>query len=532
MLGTRPREARLDRCAGREIHPLTGIVCLAARRCCRTAALAATAIAGPRTGILLGQHRSKRCAPRWLTLTRCGAQWCCSPRCARRSPALRVHPPFLCHARGGGKRRLEEVEVENHGCEGLRCRRNRRHSGRPSRAHAARGRGAGVDLRAGRYRRGAHRLRRGEQLSRQRQLHRGRRAATAQGVRDRRGSRRHHPPVAHALPQGHLPRFARACRRPRQRHRHRAVGPQGQGARPADLRSARRQVAPRRASLRQWLVRGLRDARAVRRRPRRGVADGHVAIKLDPYLEMQRFHTGYLGGQISAAGEDEAPPSSRRSARQSGRGRDPDRRHGNFNVPTAVRLARGLEPYRIGWFEEPVPPESIQALRSVRDQVGVPICVGERLYTRWDFLPVFEQRLTDFVMPDVVWTGGISELMRIASLAEAYHVPLSARITRWGRCRSRRSHVGWTVPTFTAWSTASPSSPPTKPASRAAHLRRGARPTVRPSGPRPRPRFAFLRANPAPAGRTTQPSERLHARRSRRRASLDSRSYGAGNRRT
>ena len=61
----------------------------------------------------------------------------------------------------------------------------------------------------------------------------------------------------------------------------------------------------------------------------------------------------------------------------------------------------------------------------MREQVNVPICVGERLYTRHDFLPVLEQHLTDYIMPDVVWTGGICELLRIATLAETYHVPIS-----------------------------------------------------------------------------------------------------------
>ena len=61
----------------------------------------------------------------------------------------------------------------------------------------------------------------------------------------------------------------------------------------------------------------------------------------------------------------------------------------------------------------------------MREQVSVPICVGERLYTRWDFLPVLAGRLADYLMPDVVWTGGISEMMRIAALAETYHVPVT-----------------------------------------------------------------------------------------------------------
>jgi galactonate dehydratase len=159
---------------------------------------------------------------------------------------------------------------------------------------------------------------------------------------------------------------------------------------------------------------------------RRIVARGHAAIKLDPFHEMVPYHTGYLAGQITAAGEEFGVACV--AAVREAVGPKVEiliDAHGHYNVPTAVRLARRLEPYRIGWFEEPTPPESLEALRAVREQVSVPICVGERLYTRWDFQPVLAGRLADYLMPDVVWTGGISEIMRIAALAEAYHVPVS-----------------------------------------------------------------------------------------------------------
>ena len=54
----------------------------------------------------------------------------------------------------------------------------------------------------------------------------------------------------------------------------------------------------------------------------------------------------------------------------------------------------------------------------MRAQVPTRISVGERLYTRFEFLPVLTRHLTDYVMPDVTWTGGISELKKIATLAE------------------------------------------------------------------------------------------------------------------
>ena len=100
--------------------------------------------------------------------------------------------------------------------------------------------------------------------------------------------------------------------------------------------------------------------------------------------------------------------------------------HGRFNVPTAIRLCRTLEDVaQIDWFEEPVPVESYQALSQVREKVNAAICVGERLHTRWEFVPIFENKLADYIMPDVTWTGGITELKKIATMAEAYYIPIS-----------------------------------------------------------------------------------------------------------
>ena len=72
-------------------------------------------------------------------------------------------------------------------------------------------------------------------------------------------------------------------------------------------------------------------------------------------------------------------------------------------------------------------PTALDVLRQVNASVNVPICVGERLYTRFDFVRVLAERLAEYIMPDVVWTGGISELRKIANLAEAFYVPISPR---------------------------------------------------------------------------------------------------------
>lgn len=99
--------------------------------------------------------------------------------------------------------------------------------------------------------------------------------------------------------------------------------------------------------------------------------------------------------------------------------------HGRFDVASAIAAGRALEHVKLIWYEEPVPPESFQALRQVRENTDIPLCIGERHFTRWDYIPIFEQRLVDYVMPDVAWCGGISELRRIAAMAEPYYIRFS-----------------------------------------------------------------------------------------------------------
>ena len=98
--------------------------------------------------------------------------------------------------------------------------------------------------------------------------------------------------------------------------------------------------------------------------------------------------------------------------------------HGRFDIPTAVRVAQALEPFKVLWFEEPVPPDNLDALMEVKRRSRVPIAAGERLYSRWDYRRFFEMGAGDFAQPDVTHAGGIMELKKIAAMAEACHIPL------------------------------------------------------------------------------------------------------------
>ena len=118
-------------------------------------------------------------------------------------------------------------------------------------------------------------------------------------------------------------------------------------------------------------------------------------------------------------------------------------------MKTAVRLANRLyDESKIDWFEEPLPSEGIEALRSVRQQMRAPMCLGERLFTRWDYSQILHEGLTDFIMPDVTWTGGISELRKISNLAEAFYVPVAPHDASGPINVLAGAHVMISVPNF------------------------------------------------------------------------------------
>ena len=99
--------------------------------------------------------------------------------------------------------------------------------------------------------------------------------------------------------------------------------------------------------------------------------------------------------------------------------------HGRFDVPTGIRIAKELEPFRPMFFEEPVPPDNLEALKAVRDKSPVAISAGERLYSRWDYRKLFDLRASDYIQPDISHAGGIMELKKIAAEAESRYIPFA-----------------------------------------------------------------------------------------------------------
>jgi galactonate dehydratase len=99
--------------------------------------------------------------------------------------------------------------------------------------------------------------------------------------------------------------------------------------------------------------------------------------------------------------------------------------HGRVHRPMAKQLAHALEPLRPLFIEEPLLSEHVEGLALLNQQTSIPIALGERLYSRWDFKPIFERGAADIIQPDLSHAGGISECRRIAAMAEAYDVAVA-----------------------------------------------------------------------------------------------------------
>jgi galactonate dehydratase len=99
--------------------------------------------------------------------------------------------------------------------------------------------------------------------------------------------------------------------------------------------------------------------------------------------------------------------------------------HGRVHRPMAKQLAKVLEPLGLLFIEEPLLSENPEALRQISELVSVPIALGERLYSRWDFKPFFEGGAVDIIQPDLSHAGGILEVRKIAAMAEAYDIAVA-----------------------------------------------------------------------------------------------------------
>jgi len=122
--------------------------------------------------------------------------------------------------------------------------------------------------------------------------------------------------------------------------------------------------------------------------------------------------------------------------------------HGQFDLPSAITLAKAVEDLRLMWLEEPVPAENLDALAQVKASSSTVICTGENQYTKFEFVEILNRRAADIIMPDLAKAGGIMEGKRIAELADAFYVPIAPHNVSSPLGMMAACHVCASVPNF------------------------------------------------------------------------------------
>ncbi len=99
--------------------------------------------------------------------------------------------------------------------------------------------------------------------------------------------------------------------------------------------------------------------------------------------------------------------------------------HSLWNLPTAIRIARALEEFRTFWHEDPIKMDALADLAVYARESRAPVCASETLAFRQSFRELMEARAVGVVMLDLSWCGGLGEAKKIATMAEAYHLPVA-----------------------------------------------------------------------------------------------------------
>ena len=121
--------------------------------------------------------------------------------------------------------------------------------------------------------------------------------------------------------------------------------------------------------------------------------------------------------------------------------------HG-LNAVSALRLAKSLEPFDLLWYEEPVHPFNLSALKQLRAQTSIPIAMSERLHASTEFAEVIDTDAVDVVMVDVQWCGGVSQTKKIAAIAESRYLPITLHNCNSPLASIINAHIAMTLPNF------------------------------------------------------------------------------------
>ncbi|MBI3456554.1 MAG: galactonate dehydratase [Candidatus Rokubacteria bacterium] len=171
------------------------------------------------------------------------------------------------------------------------------------------------------------------------------------------------------------------------------------------------------------------------------VADGYTALKWDPFgdadMTMSTAAMRAAVAQVAAVREAVGP--------------DVDlciEVHGRLSPAWAIEMARRLKPFDPYFYEEPVPVEDVEALVKVARAIEIPVATGERLCTKFAFQELLRRQAADIIQPDLCHAGGLTEVKKIAALAEAAYVQVAPHNASGPIGTAAAVHLDAAIPNF------------------------------------------------------------------------------------
>jgi galactonate dehydratase len=202
-----------------------------------------------------------------------------------------------------------------------------------------------------------------------------------------------------------------------------------------------------------WFIDGGHTPEEYASQARETVARGFTALKFDPFAHVHYWYGDDLAANGSLTESQKQLAVEVVKAVADAVGRDVAiaiETHAFLNAPTAVEMAHRLAKldFNCMWYEEPALPEFPDSIADIRRQIPLPVCIGERLHSRFMARVALEKHAADIIMPDITRCGGISELRKMANLAECYNVPIAPHNPNGPFSTIASAHAMATVPNF------------------------------------------------------------------------------------
>ncbi len=174
------------------------------------------------------------------------------------------------------------------------------------------------------------------------------------------------------------------------------------------------------------------------------LADGVKAMKIWPF---DQFSEGSFGQYISLADVERGLRPIQQIREAVGTEMEIGIEcHFRWNRVSIERIARALEPYHILFMEDVLPAVHLDEIKSIAASIKIPVIGSELLMTRWQLRDWLVKGVSQIVMTDPVWNGGIAETRKIAAMAEAFGVPLVLHNVAGPICHAACMHLGAHIP--------------------------------------------------------------------------------------